>query len=143
MVIDRLLLAGLISIGGSALAQEVSDRNSPGAGVAQDSDTFAGSWRVSWMTGAGQQRDADLTIAGESGNWREMLGRRRQQDNPCVAHTYPVTVQRNASTELAFKVESTKVMAGCPEFAAAVKRVDANTLEGQFKNGQPVKLVRQ
>jgi hypothetical protein len=90
-----------------------------------------GTWAMTGTNGEGQAVDAELVLKGDSGTWRLFAGRGRyKKDNPCFMKYFPVSVQKSTADELTFHVDGTKVIAGCNEFTATLKRTDSNSFDG-------------
>lgn len=103
---------------------------------------FDGAWTVSYSSGSGNEREADVKITGTQGTWQVRARPGKDKKDPCVGRPFPLTVTESTAESLAFRVDASATVSGCDDRNGSVKVVDAKTLEGQFNNGRPVKFVR-
>ncbi|MEO6973846.1 MAG: hypothetical protein ABI135_10570 [Rhodoferax sp.] len=110
------------------------------AALAQDSNAFNGKWTASYFN---SYRSAQVVIADGGGSWETVRrGGEKDRLDPCLGREFPLTVTSHTENEIVFEVDTSKGP-GCKNFGATLKVVDANTLEGTFPKGTPLKLVRR
>ena len=107
------------------------------AALAQDANPFNGKWEASYTVGTYPVR-AEVVIADDGGSYTSNL----TKGYGCSGIEFPLTVRSHSATDIVFTVNQSK-RTGCPNFSVTAKIVDANTLEGAFKSGNPMKLVRK
>jgi hypothetical protein len=114
---------------------------------AQDAaPSYDGTWAATYSNAGGREFGAELVLKGDSGTWRNFAGRgdaMLAKNNPCLMRDFPVTVRKSTADELTFFVEGSKAVAGCKDFTATLKRVDADTLDGTFGGAWKVHVARK
>ena len=106
--------------------------------LAQDANPFNGKWEASYAVNTYPVR-AEVVIADDGGSWTTNLTR----GYGCSGIETPLTVRRHSATDIVFVVHLSKVKTGCQDFSVTAKTVDVNTLDGAFKSGNHLKLVRK
>ena len=76
-----------------------------------------------------------------SGTW-DFTTYTSNRNDPCAGRASPITVTVATPAELVFEVTRSKVLTGCSDFVAKLRRVDDKTLEGDV-SGYKLKLARQ
>jgi hypothetical protein len=99
------------------------------AAFAQQPHAFNGTWKAEYTTRSGATREGRVVIADGTGTWDMALQR---SSNPCVGRAYPIAVTPLSASELQIVIHRAKTLAGCKDSAARLRRVDANTLEGEI-----------
>lgn len=79
----------------------------------------------------------------DGGTWKVWGTSRDTKRNPCIGRDLPIVVQLASAEGLAFRIEGSKVLAGCPNGSVTLKRLDNQRLEGQFGDGRTLTLVRE
>ncbi|WP_326542107.1 hypothetical protein [Pseudorhodoferax sp.] len=101
---------------------------------------FDGQWTARFIA-AEQPRQAKVVIQGEGGSWQTQY--LPQGADICFKLEVPIEVSNATAHEITLRGRASKALAGCADGnPITFKRVDDNTLEGQFADGRPVKLVR-
>ncbi len=111
----------------------------PFAATAQSAANYDGTWRATYKTERGIDRDGTVIVQGTGGSWDLAV---QARNDPCVGRKWPIVVEQSTPEELVFKVTRAVVLAGCQDNTMRMKPVDANTLEGMFM-GRPFTLTRQ
>ena len=107
--------------------------------LAQDANPFNGTWVASFKLKDGSNSGRiQVVIADGGGSWLTT----RYRNNVCTGKEYPLTVKSHSATEIVFEVDESEIK-GCAHFVVTAKTVDANTLDGTFTGGLPLKLVRK
>ena len=117
------------------------------AAFGQDAPTVShdGTWAVTSVNG-NHEYGAELVLKGDGGTWRNYAGHSDAmltKNNPCLMKDFPVTVQKSTADDLVFHVEGSKVVAGCKDFTATLKRVDDNSFDGTFGGPWKVHIARK
>lgn len=110
---------------------------------AQNPNPHDGKWLAKFQDKRGGVQEAALVVKDDGGAWKILGTSHDTKRNPCIGRDLPIAVQRASTGELAFRIEGSKVLAGCPDGSVALKRVDDKTLEGQFGDGRALTLVRE
>ena len=110
----------------------------PLTAAAQAANPWDGTWKVSFKTERGIDRDGTVTVAGSAGSWDLNVA---QRSDPCAGRAYPIEVQQATAEQLVFKVMRSTALAGCQDNTMRLKPTDANTLEGTFLT-RPFKMTR-
>lgn len=102
--------------------------------------TFDGEW-TAHFTSANQARTAKVVIQGEGGSWQTLY--LPHGADICFKLQVPLDVISTTAQEITVQGRASKALAGCADGKPTTfKRVDEKTLEGQFSDGRPVRLVR-
>ena len=107
--------------------------------------SYDGTWAMTAASTDGREFSAELVLKGDGGTWRN-YGRRggaAMKNNPCLMKEFPVTVQKSTADGLTFRVDGSKVIAGCNDFTAELKRVDDKTLDGTMGESWTAHLARK
>ena len=127
-----VLLAAAIAIATAASAQDAANTS------------YDGTWAVSATTPEGRSYHAELVLKADGGSWRVFAsGGGAMKNNPCLMKDFPVTVRTSSADELAFRVDGSKVIAGCPDFSATLKPADNNALDGHTGGGGTLHIERK
>jgi hypothetical protein len=111
---------------------------------AQDAGNYDGTWRGIFVGQGGSPRfEVELVLDGTGGTWQAVGNPMQARGNPCLGRKHEVKIRERSACVLRFSVDASKTLAGCQDFYAAVKLVDDHHLEGQFRNGLPLKLERK
>ena len=110
---------------------------------AQGPNPFNGTWHAKFQDKRGGAQAAELIVKDDGGTWKVWGTSHDTKRNPCIGRDLPITVKRASTEELAFRIEGSKVLAGCPDGNVTLKRVDDQRLEGQFGDGRMLTLVRE
>jgi hypothetical protein len=108
--------------------------------VAQEPNPHNGQWLARFTTKKGVQRTAILKLNDAGGTWKDNV---RIKQDMCVGMEAPVTVTRATSTELAFRIHSSKALLGCKDSGARLSRTGDKSFEGKMSKGLKVTLERQ
>ncbi|MBK7617399.1 MAG: hypothetical protein IPJ08_24160 [Burkholderiales bacterium] len=113
--------------------------------LAQESTSLNGRWEATYQGAGGGDNAAELSISDTGGTWTHRAGKgnKRAKNKPCVDRAFPISILSKSAAEIAFEVNASTVLQGCPDLSVVAKLVDGKTLEGSFKNGNPIKFVRQ
>ena len=109
---------------------------------AQDAPTLDGKWSATFANKSGADRQAELVIEGHGGSWKVFANARQAKNNACLGRSFPIAVETTSATELRIRIEASSAVEGCGEGDITAKVVDGKTLEGQFGDGRPIRLVR-
>ncbi len=108
--------------------------------VAQEPNPYNGTWRAEFENKKGGDMEGTVVIKDQGGTWDAgNMGR----NNPCRGRPAPLTIQRATADELVIEINRSKVLTGCQDGLATLKRVDEKTLEGEFGEGRKIKLIRE
>lgn len=110
---------------------------------AQGPNPYNGKWLAKFQDKRGGAQEAELSVKDDGGTWKVWGTSRDTKRNPCIGRDLPITVKLASTEGLAFRIEGSKVLAGCPDGSVTLKRVDDKTLEGQFGDGRTLTLVRE
>ena len=102
-----------------------------------------GTWAAQWQAQAGPLATAQLTVRESGNTWRATFPRGEMPKNPCLEREHGARIQTMADGRYRLVVEASKTMTGCQDAAATLKLVDPTHLEGQWGNGQVIKLQRK
>lgn len=102
-----------------------------------------GSWAAQWQAQAGPAATAVLTVRDSGSTWRATFPGGEMPKNPCQQREHAVRIQEPSAGRYRLVVEASKTMAGCQDAAATLTLVDPSHLEGQWGNGQALKLQRK
>ena len=100
----------------------------------------SGVWRATYSTQAGERHQATVIIHVAEGTWITLLQRRRHE--PCAGQRLPVTMVGAGSSTVTLLIAASKVNAKCPDRTARLTVVDTDTLEGEFADGNVLRLDR-
>ena len=112
----------------------------------QDAPAYDGTWAATYTNDGRHEFGAELVLKGDSGTWRNFAGHSDAmlaKNNPCLMKDFPVSVEKSTADELTFRVDGSKVVAGCKDFTATLRRVDDNTLDGTFGGPWKVRIARK
>ena len=101
-----------------------------------------GRWRVTFSNEGSDYREAELVLKGEGGNWMTYGRANKDKKDPCIGRQLPVTTTVSSTTEVNLQINASKALEGCKDRTATLRQIDQNTLEGEFENGRPLKLIR-
>ena len=110
---------------------------------AQDAGPLSGVWRAHFLAPNGAHREATFTINGDSGLWTDARFGVQGVGNRCLGHEFPVIFKSHSATEIEFIVNASSVLTGCDNIGATVKATVDGDLEGHFRDGRPIRLVRE
>ncbi|MFZ2652083.1 MAG: hypothetical protein WA210_18450 [Burkholderiaceae bacterium] len=110
------------------------------AAIAQEVNPYNGTWRAEFESAQGAKLEGTVVIKDQGGSWDMLV---RKGSNPCVGREAPITVQKATADELVFEINRSKVIPGCNDGLAKLKRTDDKSMEGVFDKGRKVKLIRQ
>ena len=106
--------------------------------MAQDVNPYNGTWKVAYDSKKGANREGTVVVSGKGGTW-DMLTQRSK--NACAGKEVPIAVRTATADELVFEINRSKALMGCKDGLAKLKRVDDNTLEGEF-DGKKFTMTR-
>ncbi len=114
--------------------------------LAQGPNPYNGKWVAKYKGEGGVATEAEVVVTDDSGTWKswdtpQFLHSPKR--NPCLGRDLPIAVQRASTGELAFRIEASKALAGCPNRSVTLKRVDDKTLQGRFDDGRALTLTRE
>lgn len=109
---------------------------------AQGPNPYNGKWIAKFQGQRGGARETELVVKDDGGTWKVWGTSHGTKRNPCIGRDLPIVVQRASTSELAFRIESSKALSGCTDRSVTLKRVDDKTLQGQFDDGRTLTLVR-
>jgi hypothetical protein len=110
------------------------------AAFAQTANPYNGTWAILLEGFERAKVEGTLTVKDEGGTWSTTASARL---DPCIGRDTPITVQAAAAEELAFKVNRSQVLTGCPDFAFKFKKVDEKTMKAELTGGRSVTLTRK
>jgi hypothetical protein len=110
---------------------------------AQGLNPYNGTWIAKFQDKRGGAQEAELVVKDDGGTWKIWGTPRDTKRNPCIGRDLPITVGLASAAGLAFRIEGSKALTGCPDGRVTLKRVDDKTLEGQFGDGRTLTLVRE
>jgi hypothetical protein len=110
---------------------------------AQGPNPYNGTWIAKFQDKRGGAQEAELVVKDDGGTWKVWGTSRDTKRNPCIGRNLPIVVQLASAEGLAFRIEGSKVLAGCPNGNVTLKRLDNQRLEGQFGDGRTLTLVRE
>jgi hypothetical protein len=115
------------------------------AAFAQVPSSLNGKWNAHYLTVNGGEREAEVIISDGGGSWRDTAKGIQGRKNPCLGKEYSLLVSTRSqpTEEIKIAVSASEVLQGCGNHHVTVKEIDSNTLEGTFKDGRAIKLVRQ
>ena len=106
--------------------------------------THDGKWSAKWMNDRGQNREATVEIANESGTWKLLnLPQAGGTLDPCDTRVHPLAVKQVAPDQLDVEIQRSKGLAGCRDGTFKVRRAADGSLEGAYGNGMKLTLVRK
>ena len=108
--------------------------------LGQATARYDGKWTAAFDK-AGRPFQADVVIAGLGGTWKLLEPSGRPFHSGCLGVEFPITVQSSTPNELKFSVDGSKVQ-GCNSPTITLKPTDDKHLDGNFDNGNPLKLAR-
>ena len=113
--------------------------------LAQEPNSLNGRWEATYQGESGGDNAAEIVISDTGGTWMHRAGRgkKRAKNDACVDRAFPISIQTKSATEIAFNVNASTVLQGCPDLSVVAKSVDGKTLEGSFKSGASIKFIRQ
>lgn len=101
-----------------------------------------GAWLAKFATTTGTQREARVAIKGDDGTWKLAAARTNRED-PCVGLAIPFTISRTEDV-YAFAMSPSKEMAGCgADYTLRFRKIDDQTLKGNFRDGREYVLSKQ
>ena len=102
-----------------------------------------GTWAAQWQAQAGPLATAQLTVRESGNTWRATFPGGEMPKNPCLQREHGARIQPMADGRYRLVVEASKTLASCQDAAATLTLVDPTHLEGQWGNGQAIKLQRK
>lgn len=109
--------------------------------LAQAPNPYNGTWTLRFDGARTADYEGTLVIQDEGGSWKVTAAAPRS--NQCIGREAPVSVQLASEDRLVFRVNRSKVLAGCTDWTMKFRKVDDRTLTGEFSSGRPVTLTRQ
>lgn len=106
---------------------------------AQTANPYNGTWAILLDGFERAKIEGTLIVKDEGGTWSTTASARK---DPCIGRDTPITVQSTSGEELAFKVNRSQVLTGCPDFAFKFKKVDEKTMKAELTGGRSVTLTR-
>lgn len=110
--------------------------------LAQPGNALDGSWQGHYVTQAGTEAKAELSIQGSSGTWRAFIPQAPGRANPCFERAHPLELTEQASGRIRMAVHASRTMSGCQDFTASLTLVDPAHIESQFGDGRELQLER-
>lgn len=101
---------------------------------------YNGRWDISFEGVKNVEMGGTVVVKDEGGTWKVHA---ENKQNPCVGRESPIVVKTATGSELVFDVERSKGLASCKDWTVKLKRVDDNTLKGQFADGREITLERE
>ncbi len=102
----------------------------------------SGTWRATYATQSGERRQATVIIHVAEGTWITLVQRNSRRHEPCAGHRFPVTLVGGGSSTVTLLIAASKVNAKCPDRSARLTVIDTDTLEGEFSDGNRLRLDR-
>ena len=103
----------------------------------------SGTWRATFSTQDGARRQATLIIDDMAeGTWITLAQRNPRRREPCAGQKFPVTLAGGGTSTVTLLIAASKVNAKCPDRSARLTVVDVDTMEGEFSNGNVLRLER-
>lgn len=113
------------------------------AGAAHAQTGLDGRWAVTFATEGSDGREAELVLKGGTGHWTTRARANKDKKDPCVGRELPVTLSAPSASTIGLRIDASQALAACKDRKASLRQVDDKTLEGEFDNGRPLRLVRQ
>lgn len=107
---------------------------------AQDSSTHDGKWHFEFTSDSGYPVTGTLIIQGRNGIWASNAS---SKNNPCIGRPTPITVRTDSIDDIAFDINGSKVIHGCPDNEVQLKQIDTTHLEGTINKSIKIKLTRE
>ncbi|MEP6608428.1 MAG: hypothetical protein ABJA83_07085 [Burkholderiaceae bacterium] len=107
---------------------------------AQTANRYDGTWKIKFDGPTTANLGGAVVIKEDGGTWNQDAGVAR---NACFKREAPIAVELATAEELVFKVNRSKVLAGCPDSTMKFKKVDDRTLKGEFPDGRVLTLTRE
>ncbi|MFO1329200.1 MAG: hypothetical protein U1F56_17705 [Rubrivivax sp.] len=108
-----------------------------------DVKALEGTWVAQWRAQAGPVATAQLIVRDTGNTWRATFPKNDVPKNACLEREHSARLQPMADGRYRLVVEASKTMAGCQDANATLTLVDSTHLEGQWGNGQVIKLQRR
>jgi hypothetical protein len=102
----------------------------------------SGTWRATYSTQAGERHRATVIIHVAEGIWITPGQSNSRKHEPCAGPKFPVSLVGGGSSTVTLLIAASKVNAKCPDRSARLTVVDTNTLEGEFSDGNVLRLDR-
>jgi len=102
----------------------------------------SGTWRATYSTQAGERHQATVIIHVAEGTWITVPQRNSTRHEPCAGQRFPVTLVGGGTSTVTLLIAASKVNAMCPDRSARLTVVDTDTLEGEFADGNGLRLDR-
>jgi len=102
----------------------------------------SGTWRATYSTQSGERHQATVIIHVAEGTWITLGQSNSRRHEPCAGRRFPVTLVGGGSSTVTLLIAASKVNAKCPDRSARLTVVDTDTLEGEFANGDVLRLDR-
>ena len=108
---------------------------------AQTANPYDGKWKLIFDGPRTANLEGTVVVKGDVGTWNlDLTGQSR---NACFKHEAPIAVESATGEELVFKVNRSKVLAGCEDTMMKFKKVDDKTLKLEARDGRVFTLTRQ
>ena len=102
----------------------------------------SGTWRAAFSTQRSERHQATMFIDIAAGTWITLARGKPSRREPCAGRKLPVTLVGGGSSTVTLSILASKVDAKCPDRTARLTVVDTDTMEGQFSNGDVLRLER-
>jgi hypothetical protein len=113
--------------------------------LAQSTPPLSGTWAgttTSPSTGNTMQIEVVFQDTA-AGTWRYRAPATAKRAGACFDRDFPLELRPVTDTTYTVSVDAARLVTGCPTFRLTLERVNDTTLEGQFADGRPARLVRQ
>jgi len=112
----------------------------PGFADAQSTNPYNGTWAVAFDGKRTVDLEGTVVVKDEAGTWKVVAQSRKSS---CVGLESPIVVQVASADELIFEVQRSKVLTGCKDWTMKLKKIDEQSLSGEFTDGRTVSLTRR
>ena len=102
----------------------------------------SGTWRATYATQSGERHQATVIIHVAEGTWITLGQSNSSRHEPCAGRRFPVTLMGGGSSTVTLLIAASQVDAKCPDRSARLTVVDTDTLEGEFSDGNVLRLDR-
>jgi len=108
---------------------------------AQPANPYDGKWKLTFDGPRTTGLEGTVVVKGDSGTWNlDLTGQSR---NACFKHEAPIAVESATADELIFKLNRSKVLAGCEDTTMRFKKINDKTLKLDARDGRIFTLTRQ
>ena len=108
--------------------------------LAEAPNPYIGTWSAEFVTPKGKTRKGTVILKQEDGTW-DM--KHKSYQNPCAGKPFPIVIKNATADELIFEVVRSRVLRGCTDHTATLKRINDKKLQGETRSGLEITLVRE